>query len=70
VRTAFNIDAELLAQATRLTGPMDLSAKVHEGLGALIQRESAKRPARRGSSQPDLEAAPVLEIVHESASPQ
>lgn len=58
VRTTFNIDDELLAKAAKLTGPLDRTAMVHEGLRALIQRESAKRLARHGGSQPGLLAAP------------
>ncbi len=57
VRTTVNIDEELLAKAVKLTGPLDRSAVLHEGLRALIQRESAKRLARLGGSQPDLKAA-------------
>jgi Bacterial antitoxin of type II TA system, VapB len=49
---------DLLAKATKLTGPMDRSAMVREGLKALIERESAKRLARLGGSQPALKAAP------------
>ena len=58
MRTTINIDDDLLAKATRLTGPMDRSALVREGLKALIERESAKRLARLGGSQPALKAAP------------
>jgi Arc/MetJ family transcription regulator len=58
VRTTVNIDEKLLAKAVKLTGPLDRSAVVHEGLRALIQRESAKRLARLGGSQPDVKAAP------------
>jgi len=57
MRTTINIDDDLLAKATRLTGPMDRSAMVREGLKALIERESAKRLARLGGSQPALKAA-------------
>lgn len=58
MRTTVNIDDELLAKATKLAGPMDRSAMVNEGLKALIERESARRLARLGGSQPQLEAAP------------
>ena len=58
MRTTINIDEELLAKAAKLTAPLDRSAIVHEGLRALIQRESAKRLARLGGSQSDLKAAP------------
>jgi len=58
MRTTVNIDEELLAKATRLAGPMDRSAMLSEALKALIERESARRLARLGGSQPKLAAAP------------
>lgn len=58
MRTTINIDDDLLAKASKLAGPLDRSAIVREGLKALIQRESARRLARLGGSQPALKAAP------------
>lgn len=58
MRTTVNIDDELLARATRLVGPMDRTALLSEGLKALIERESARRLARLGGTQPKLTAAP------------
>ena len=58
MRTTITIDDELLAKATRLTGPMDRTSMVSEGLKALIERESARRLARLGGTQPQLRAAP------------
>ena len=58
MRTTVNIDDDLLAKATKLTGPMDRTAMVSEGLKALIERESARRLARLGGTQPNLQAAP------------
>ena len=58
MRTTINIDDELLAKATKLAGPMDRTAIVSEGLRALIERESARRLARLGATQPTLQAAP------------
>ncbi len=58
MRTTINIDENLLAKAAKLTGPLDRSALVHEGLRALIERESAKRLARLGGTQADLKVAP------------
>lgn len=58
MRTTLNIDDDLLAKAAQLLGAMDRSALVREGLKALIERESARRLARLGGSQPALEAAP------------
>jgi Arc/MetJ family transcription regulator len=54
MRTTINIDDELLAEAARLAGALDRSALVREGLKALIERESARRLARLGGSQPRL----------------
>ncbi len=58
MRTTVNIDDALLAKALKLAGPLDRSAVIHEGLKALIERESARRLARLGGSQPALKAAP------------
>ena len=58
MRTTINIDDDLLAKAAKLTGPLDRSAMVREGLKALVERESAKRLARLGGSQPELKPAP------------
>jgi Arc/MetJ family transcription regulator len=58
MRTTINIDDALLAKASKLAGPLDRSAVVHEGLKALIERESARRLARLGGSQPALKAPP------------
>ena len=58
MRTTVNIDDELLAKATKLAGPMDRTEILSEGLKALIERESAKRLARLGGTQPALKAAP------------
>lgn len=58
MRTTFNIDEELLAKATRLAGPMDRTAILSEGLKALIERESARRLARLGGTQPSIQAVP------------
>ena len=58
MRTTITIDDELLAKATRLLGPLDRSAVIHEGLRALIERESARRLARLGGTQRRLKAAP------------
>lgn len=57
MRTTLNIDDELLAKATRLAGPMDRTAMISEALRALIERESARRLARLGGTQPAAKAA-------------
>ncbi len=58
MRTTVNIDESLLAKAIKLTGPLDHSALLHEGLKALIERESARRLVKLGGSQPKLQVAP------------
>ena len=58
MRTTITIEDELLAQAASVAGPMDRSALVREGLKALSERESAKRLAKLGGSQPKLKTAP------------
>ena len=58
MRTTMNIDDQLLEQARRLTGVSEKTALVREGLKALIERESARRLARLGGSEPQLESIP------------
>jgi Arc/MetJ family transcription regulator len=58
MRTTLAIDDELLAKAQAFTGMTEKSALVREALKALIERESARRLARLGGSEPDLAAPP------------
>ena len=58
MRTTVNLDADLLAEAARLTGVAERTALIHAELRALIERESARRLARLGGSQPDLAPVP------------
>lgn len=58
MRTTLALDDDLLAEAQRLTGTMEKTALVREALGALIERESARRLARLGGSEPQLVAPP------------
>jgi Arc/MetJ family transcription regulator len=58
MRTTVNIDESLIAEAQRVTGLTERTALIHEGLKALIQRESARRLARLGGSEPRLQAPP------------
>ena len=55
MRTTLNIDDQLLDEARRITGMTEKAALVREGLRALIERESARRLARLGGSEPQLE---------------
>lgn len=58
MRTTVNLDEELLEQARRITGMKGRTALIHEGLRALIERESARRLARLGGSEPQVRAVP------------
>lgn len=58
MRTTLNIDDQLLRQAARLTGVDEKTSLVRMGLEALIARESARRLARLGGSDPKARPAP------------
>ena len=58
MRTTIILDDELLAQAHHLTGLPDRTQLMREALLALVQRESARRLAKLGGSQPKLQTAP------------
>ena len=55
MRTTLALDDALLAKAQAFTGLKEKSALVREALTALIERESARRLARLGGSEPELE---------------
>ena len=58
MRTTLNIDDDLIREASRLTGIKEKTTLVRRGLEALIARESARRLAALGGTEPDLRAAP------------
>lgn len=58
MRTTLNIEDELLAKAQRVSGLKERTALVREGLKALIERESARRLARLGATEPQLQSIP------------
>lgn len=58
MRTTLNIDDALYEEAANLTGVREKTALIKEGLIALIQRESARRLALLGGSDPNATAAP------------
>ncbi|WP_175923936.1 type II toxin-antitoxin system VapB family antitoxin [Burkholderia latens] len=58
MRTTLSLDDALLAKAQQLTGVTEKSALVREALRALVARESARRLARLGGTEPDLESVP------------
>ena len=58
MRTTINLDDDLVNEAQRITGMKERTALIHEGLRALIERESARRLARLGGSEPRLQPIP------------
>ena len=58
MRTTINLDDELVREAQELTGVKERTALIREALRALIERESARRLARLGGSEPEVEAPP------------
>ncbi|MEQ1707219.1 MAG: type II toxin-antitoxin system VapB family antitoxin [Terricaulis sp.] len=58
MRTTLALDDDLLAEAEALTGLSEKTALVREALKALIERESARRLARLGGSDPKAKAPP------------
>lgn len=58
MRTTVNLDEDLLQEAEDMTGISSRSALLREGLMALIARESARRLARLGGTEPELKPVP------------
>ena len=58
MRTTIALDDDLLAKAQALTGLSEKTALLREALRALIQRESAKRLALLGGSEPRMKNIP------------
>ncbi len=58
MRTTLAMDDDLVAEAQELTGLTEKSALVREALKALIGRESARRLALLGGTEPDLRPVP------------
>ncbi len=57
MRSTLNIDDEMLRKAAALTGEKEKTALVRMGLEALIARESGRRLARLGGTEPHLSPA-------------
>ncbi len=53
MRTTINLDDQLIEHAQRVTGTQERTALIHEGLRALVARESARR---LGGSDPRAKA--------------
>jgi Arc/MetJ family transcription regulator len=60
MRTTLALDDELVAKAQAFTGLKQKSNLVRAALKALIERESARRLARLGGSEPDMDFPPRL----------
>ncbi len=58
MRTTLNIGDEIVQKAARLTGLQEKTSLLHEGLKALIAKESAKRLAKLGGSSPKVKDIP------------
>ncbi len=58
MRTTLALDDDLLEQAQAYTGLTEKAALIREALKALIERESARRLARLGGTEPDIVAPP------------
>lgn len=62
MRTTIVLDDELLEKAQALTNVKEKSSLIKEALKALIERESAKRLASLGGSEPQLTVIPRRQI--------
>lgn len=69
MRTTVIIDEDLLTQAKELTGISEKTAVLHEGLRALIARESARRLTALFGTMPDAAAPPRRRGVRRAAAP-
>jgi len=58
MRTTLNIEDDLIDKATKITGIKEKTALVKLGLEALIARESARRLAKLGGTQKQLQEIP------------
>lgn len=58
MRTTVKIDDDLLAEAQRLTGISERAVLIRTALESLVQRECARRLARMGGTEPQLEDIP------------
>jgi metal-responsive CopG/Arc/MetJ family transcriptional regulator len=58
MRTTDTLDDDLLRQAEQLSGIPERSRLLREALQALVARESARRPAQLGGSEPQLKMPP------------
>ncbi len=58
MRTTLTLDDDLLLKAQQVSGMTERGQLIREALLALVQRESARRLALLGGSEPQLQAIP------------
>lgn len=58
MRITLDIDDKLLLSAARFLNVSDHSTVINAALQALVERESARRLARLGGSEPDIKSIP------------
>ncbi len=58
MRTTLTLDDDLLLKAQQMSGLTERGQLIREALLALVQRESARRLALLGGSEPQLQAIP------------
>ncbi|MCE7928079.1 MAG: type II toxin-antitoxin system VapB family antitoxin [Dehalococcoidia bacterium] len=58
MRTTVTLDDEILERAARLSGLKERGVLLRAALEALVERESARRLARLGGSEPELQRIP------------
>ena len=58
MRTTLTLDDDLLQKAQQISGVNERGPLIHEALLALVQRESARRLAALGGSEPDVQKTP------------
>ena len=58
MKTTVPLDDELFAKATAYMGISNKSALINAALKALVEREAARRLARLGGSEPDVQPTP------------
>lgn len=63
MRTTLNLDDVLIEKARKISGIEERTALLHEGLRALIARESARRLARLGGSEPKVTDIPRRRVA-------
>ncbi|WP_308465419.1 type II toxin-antitoxin system VapB family antitoxin [Rathayibacter soli] len=63
MRTTVTLDDDVVAKAAELTGRAETSVLVRLAFEALVERESARRLALLGGSDPQASAAPRRRVA-------